>query len=172
MASSRSWLVLAAIVVMLLATMSAQQATSPAVVLLRIEPFYPPIAASARVRGTVTVRVGVRPDGSIAETTLLDGVSLLNDGALTAASRASFECRGCTEPSTPHTIRFVFSLDRHDSCGNAPPPEWKQAGDASSDVTVFGDVFMLSPPYKYVRFRAARCLWLWRCSKPFAVSIC
>jgi hypothetical protein len=41
-----------------------------------------PIAQSARVGGTVNVRVGVRPDGTVSETTLLRDASL-----------AMFECR-------------------------------------------------------------------------------
>ena len=164
MASSRRWL-LAAYVITFLPTTPAQQATTlPVVVLSRIQVSYPSIAESARVRGTVSVRVGVRPDGSIAETTLLDGVPLLNDAAINAASRASFECRGCTEPSTPHAIAFVFSFEHSESLGHAPPPAWRQTGDASSEVTVFGRSFLCDHcPGPLVPVRAVRCLWLWRC---------
>ena len=155
-----------------LATTSAQQTTTvPAVVLSRIEVFYPPIAESARVSGTVTVRVGVRPNGTVAETTLVQGLPLLSDVAIGAASRASFECRKCTEPSTPHLIAFVFSFADYDSAGRPPPPVWKQTGDARSEVSVFGGVYIMGPgpgsgpPSKPFHVRAARCLWLWRCSK-------
>src|SRR3954447_4169535 len=101
---------LAGCVSLLVAITSAQQATNPAVALSRIEGTYPPIAQSARVSGTVNVRVGVRPDGTVSETTLLRDVPLLREAALNAASGATFECRQCTEPATPHTISFVFSL--------------------------------------------------------------
>jgi hypothetical protein len=61
-----------------LATTPAQQTTArPVVTLSRIKVVYPPIAVSARVDGTVTVRVGVRPDGSVSETTLLLGRAAL-----------------------------------------------------------------------------------------------
>src|SRR5579862_1594571 len=139
-----------------------QTATHPVVVLSRIAIYYPAIAESARVRGTVNVRVGVRPDGSVSEATLLDGVPLLNDAAVKAASAAAFECRQCTELVTTHTIAFVFSFP--DAFGNAPPATWKQTGNASSEVTIYGANHICdhcsgipSP------VRSARCLWLWRC---------
>jgi TonB family protein len=142
-----------------LATASAQQTPArPVVTLSRIEVAYPPIAESARVSGTVNVRVGVRPDGSVSETTLLQDVPLLSDAAVKAASGATFDCRQCTEPATPHTIAFVFSiLGRLD---NPPPPVWKQTGDASSEVTIFGRTYLCDhcPSGMPSRVRAARCL--------------
>ena len=155
---------LAGCVTVVLATTSAQQTTTPAVALSRIKVVYPPIAGSARVGGTVTVRVGVRPDGSVSETTLLQDVPLLSDAAVNAASGATFECRQCTEPATPHTITFVFSILA--SLDSPPPPVLKQTGDASSEVTIFSQSYLCDhcggrePP----RVRSARCLWLWRCS--------
>lgn len=145
----------------------------PSVVLLQLPEgvTYPPIAASALVRGRVDVRVGVRPDGSVADVTVFpqDNTAwrLLQPTAVDIASRGRFECRGCTQPSTPHTIAFVFSFDKHDENGNPPPPEWKQIGNASSEVTVFGRVNILrsGTPSGPFHVRAARCLWLWRCSK-------
>ena len=168
-------LVLAACVTALAANASAQEAASaPSVVLLQIpahDMHYPPIAESARVTGRVDVRVGVRPNGTVAEVTVFPQAdapwNLLHGMAVDAASRASFECRGCTQPSTPHTIAFVFSLDRFDSAGNLLPPVWKQIGDSSSEVTVFGrvPVINIGPPGKPFHVRAARCLWLWHCSR-------
>jgi TonB family protein len=158
MASSR-WL-LAAYVITFLPT--TQQATTlPVVVLSRIQVSYPAIAESARVTGKVEVRVGVRPDGSVAETTVLDGLPLLNDAVVNAASGATFECRLCTALSTPHRIRFVFSFEDLNTARTA----WRQTEDASSEVTVFGHLPVLYPPGKPSRSHAARCLWLWRCSK-------
>ena len=63
-----------------------QQATSHPVVLSRIEVVYPVIAEFARVGGTVTVRVAVRPDGSVSETTLLQDVQLLSACRSTAVA--------------------------------------------------------------------------------------
>lgn len=140
---------------------SFQAATmTPGVVLSRLEIRYPSIAESARVSGIVRVRVGVRPDGSVAETTLLEGDDLLNSAAIDAASAATFECRRCTEPATPHVIVFDFSF-----ADARLPTTWKQTSDASSEVTVVGEVQILEfgPPSKPPR--AARCFWLWHCSK-------
>jgi hypothetical protein len=85
---------------------------------------------------------GVRLDGSVAEIRRLDddvpgsgdaagrlAPKLLKPAVVTAATGATFDCRHCTEPVTPHTIAFVFSfLDSFDS---PPPSAWKQTGDAS-----------------------------------------
>jgi len=146
-----------------LTLLTDQTTTPPLVVLRRIEIHYPAIAESARMTGTVNIRVGVRPDGSVSETALLDGVPLLND----AASAAVFECRQCTEPVTPHTITFVFSFPN--GFGNAPPPTWKQTGDANSEVTVLGANHLCDHcPGIPSQVRAARCLWLWRCGTTYS----
>ena len=159
-------------------TTSAQKAARSVVVLLQIparEVIYPPIAVFANVSGTINVRVGVRPDGSVAEVTVFPQAGMAWHGscctgtAAETAAHASFECRGCTRPSTAHTIAFVYSLDGFDSANNPLPPAWKQTGDASSEVTVFGRVPALGgfsgPPSKPFHVRAARCLWVWRCSR-------
>jgi len=158
---------LAGCLTLVVGTTSALQATNPTVALSRIEGTYPIIAQSARVVGTVNVRVGVRPDGTVSETTLLRDVPLLSDAAVKAASGARFECRQCTEPATPHTMSFVFSLlDTQDS---PPRPVWKQTGAASTEVTIFGNTPLCDHcgPRTLYRIRAARCLWLWRCSETY-----
>jgi outer membrane biosynthesis protein TonB len=73
MKSLRQRLVLAVCMTAVAMDASAQDAaTAPSVVLLQFrapEASYPPLAQSARVTGTVNARVGVRPDGSVAEVT-------------------------------------------------------------------------------------------------------
>jgi TonB family protein len=175
MAFPARWLLLAVCVTAVATSTSAQLVTAdPSVVLVQLPAqgvYYPPLAASARVTGKVDVRVGVRPDGSVAEVSVFpqtDGTwRLLQGMAVDVAARASFECRNCTQPSTAHMITFVFSLDGFDATGKPLPPRWKQMGNANSEVTVFGQVNIISvgPPGKPFHVRAARCLWLWRCSK-------
>jgi TonB family protein len=158
-------LVARCVTVLVAITYTQQTTPSPAVVLSQVEASYPAIAESARVSGTVNVRVGVRPDGSVSETTLLQDLPLLSAAAVKAASSAKFTCGKCTEPSTAHTIAFVFTLlDLYD---NPRPPVWKQTGDGSSEVTVFGRVYECDhcPFGEPSRVRAARCLWLWRCNQ-------
>src|SRR5262249_4122921 len=122
--------------------------------------------------GGVSVRVGVRPDGGVVETTLLHGVPLLNDVAVDAASRAIFECHDCSQSSTSHVITFIFSFDGFDGAGNLLVTAWKQTGDASSEVSVFGrlPIIDVGSPRKAFHVRAARCLWLWHCSKQAYVT--
>ena len=175
------WLLLAACVTAVAASASTQEAAKgPQVVLLQIpaeKVVFPPIAASAMLSGTINVRVAVRPDGSVAEVTVFPQAGmawdLLHGAAAEAAVHASFDCRGCTQPATAHTIAFVYSLDELDSANNPRPLEWKQTGDASSEVTVFARVPVLGPfgpPSKPSHVRAARCLWLWHCSKQAYVT--
>jgi hypothetical protein len=120
------------------ATRAQQPRTTTSVVLRQISPpdvRYPPIAESALVRGQINVQVGVRPDGSVAEVMVFPRADLswklLQGTAVDAASRATFSCQDCTEPSTPHLMTFVFALDGSDSGGNPLPTTWKQTGDAS-----------------------------------------
>ena len=148
-----------------------ETASAPSVVLLQIPVSYPPIAESARVTGKVEVRVGVRPDGTVAEVTMFPqpgatAVRLLSGPAVDAAARATFECRRCTQPVTPHMLTFVFVLDGTEDEGKLLPPAWRQTGDASSEVTVHGRTLICDhcPRSEPPRKRAVRCLWLWRCS--------
>lgn len=165
-------LVLAGCAVALTATAAGQQASGTAsVVLSDIHVFYPPIAEAARVQGKVDVRVSVRPDGSVGELAASEGESRIEEGllrpaAVAAASGARFECRGCTQPATPHTITFVFTLEYPTPTDKPPPPAWRQTGEARSEVTVFGRMAVCDhcgasrPP---TRERSGICLWLWRC---------
>ena len=113
--------------VTILATIPNQNAAkrSPAVVLSQIQIEYPPIALSALVGGRVSVRVDVRPDGTVANIALVQGIPLLSDPAMNAASRATFDCHNCSDSQTPHVITFVFSWDGADSVGHLRPTTWK-----------------------------------------------
>jgi len=148
-------------------TTTSHTTSGPEVVLSSIQVTYPEDAEAKRASGTVRVRVDVRPIGSVARTTKMDGAPVLSGAAMVAASRARFQCRECPEPSTPHVITFVFSLEGLDSAGNPLPVAWKQTGDASSEVTVYGRALVLSntPTRPQPHDRAARCLWLWHCSR-------
>jgi len=44
------------------------------------------------------------------------------------------------------------------------------AGSSSSEVTIFGHVNIIGPQIKPFHVRAARCLWLWRCSRQAYVT--
>src|SRR5690242_7558342 len=93
-------LALTACVTACASTVGAQGSPAvPAVVLSRIPAYYPGIAEAARIQGKVTVRVAVRPDGTVYETTLVEGARYCSQAAVDFASQARFECRGCTEPS-------------------------------------------------------------------------
>lgn len=173
MTTGRRCLVLAVCMTALVVDASAQNAAGgPSVVLTQIEVYYPIIAMQARVSGQLDVRVGVRPDGSVADVTVFPQADarwkeLFYVTVVNATARATFACRGCTQPSTSHMLTFVFVLDGIDSAGNLLPASWKQTSDARSEVTVFGRVPVIGPGPASTPFhtRAARCLWLWHCSE-------
>lgn len=166
-------LLLATCVTALATGASGQDAATGSAVLRDIPRiYYPPIAASARISGKVDVRVLVRPDGTVAEVTFFPQPEarwkqLFYATVADAAARASFECRGCTQPGTPHTLTFVFSFDGFDSAGHLLPTAWKQTGDGTSEVMVFGEMPVCDhcPRGEPLRKRAAQCLWLWHCSE-------
>ena len=146
--AARRLLMMAAFVTAVGTATPAQQPPTTTSVVLRQVPApdvsYPPIAESALVRGQLNVQVGVRPDGSVAEVTVFPRADLswklLQATTVNAASRATFECHDCTQPSTAHLMTFVFSLDASDDDGSVLPTTWKQTGDASSQINVFGRV--------------------------------
>ena len=82
---------LAGCVTLVVATTSAKQTSNPTVALSPIQGTYPAIAQSARVSGTVNVRVGVRPDGTASEATLLRDVALLSDAAVFVVDETSLQ---------------------------------------------------------------------------------
>src|SRR5689334_21922004 len=75
-------------------------------------PIYPQIAKSARVMGEVEVRLVVRHDGTVEDATPT-GPPMLQQAAIDAARRASFECRDCRQASASYVLVYAFELLEH-----------------------------------------------------------
>jgi len=131
----------------------AQSAVVPASL---SQPAYPTIAAAARIAGEVEVVIQVRSDGSIESAKVISGNPLLSEAALEAAKSSKFECRRCTQATTPYSIVFEFQFDdalkavaageRPDGSSSQSPTRTSVDGHARRDVfgcgrVVSADVF-------------------------------
>ena len=146
----------AAAIVLFACSPMESQTLEPAhvVPVLLVTPAYPPIAASARVSGDVTVVVRVLPDGSISGAEVVSGSPLLKEAGLGAARASRFECQGC-DGERSYTISYAFKFD-----GPAAPPTSDQSG---SRVEVIGESQVIIPLFANFSVPSAKCLYLWRC---------
>ena len=55
-----------------------------------VNPFYPPMAVSARVQGVVILEVRIEPDGRVCDARLLRSIPLLDQAALDAVLQWEF----------------------------------------------------------------------------------
>jgi TonB family protein len=97
-------------------------------------PVYPPLARQARISGDLVLRVGVRPDGSVASAEVTSGHPMLKQAALESARKSTFVCQECKESATYYLITYTFGLRIDAGCTD-------------------GGTFV----------RAAKCLYLWKC---------
>lgn len=100
-------------------------------------PIYPPLARQARISGDVKIVVMVRKDGSVASAEIASGHPMLRQAALESARKTKFLCQNCTDETAAFTLSYSFGF--------------RDDADASCG---------------YRRFRAAGCLYLWKCSEP------
>jgi TonB family protein len=97
---------------------------------------YPPLARQARISGDVKIQLEVKRDGSVAQAKILSGPPMLQQAALESAQQSKFQCNGCTGETTPYEVTYTFGFREQEP-----------------------------PNCGYRRFRVARCLYLWNCSK-------
>jgi TonB family protein len=73
-----------------------------------VAPKYPPLAAVARVSGTVTVRVTIDDSGKVTNADVVSGHDLLRQAAADAAKKWRFESAPTQTRTTE--VKFKFSL--------------------------------------------------------------
>lgn len=73
-----------------------------------VAPKYPPLAALARVSGTVTVRVKIDGFGNVTEAEIVSGHTLLRQAAKDAAKQWKFD--GALSQTRTGELKFKFSL--------------------------------------------------------------
>jgi TonB family protein len=166
-------------------------AAASGVVLTKLFPLvYPPLARQALIIGDVILRLQVRQDGTLQSAEVVSGHPILKEAALESAQKSQFECRGCSSPETSFSMTYTFSdeaeVDPDPCCCTekpnapansskkaAPEPQIKRFSDHTS-ITVKAPPVCMCPDRctiewaeKHSRFRAAKCLYLWKCGYRF-----
>jgi TonB family protein len=155
----------------------AQGLPKPTVLVSRLSPpIYPRLALQARIATAVVLDVIVRPDGTVDSVALVSGHPMLIDAAKESARKTAFECTACQEPSTSYRMTYQFELGDPISCKEIDANGYG-VFDVSPDIEVSqaqGVVTIRGRPYgtwdpaqriSVAKFRSAKCLYLWRCSK-------
>ena len=153
----------------------AQQSPGRAVLVSLADPIYPPLARQANISGDVIVEITVRPGGQ-SDAALVNGHPMLKQAAIDSAMHSTFECPGCTE-SAKYWLVYSFQQTEEGDCCTAlsvparvkrEPRTIDQLGRPKTHVTVAAVHGCLCDPttvVSEVRVRAAKCFYLWHCSK-------
>lgn len=167
----------ALLAVIALASSTIGQSLPSKVIVTKLSPpDYPRLALNSRIAGTVELNVAVRPDGNVESVTVVSGHPLLTTAAVESAHMTEFECKDCREPSTSYRMTYDFELgevvycDGTDANGNAiyKASAETQVTVSQSTVTVLGHSRGTCDPSEtisFLKFRAAKCLYLWHCGK-------
>jgi hypothetical protein len=133
-------------------------------------PEYPAIAGSALVSGDVELRLLVGPDGAVKSADAISGPLMLRQYSVASAQQLRFECQGCSE-AVPYEITFKYRI-------TDPGPEKSCAAkglipDPAAELDLSGHQVTISTWERWncdpvvvrvmVRFRSAKCLYLWKC---------
>jgi hypothetical protein len=142
----------------------------PTVVLVKPAPLvYPPLARQARIMGNVTLLLTIRIDGSVEKVELVSGHPMLFPTAMASASKSAFECVDCQAP-VEYPMTYTFAVT--DKCPDYGPrceaQETREPNitQRNGEVTLIVDPLCTCDPTETitrVRFRSAKCLYLWRC---------
>ena len=165
------------VVVALGSVLVAQSIPKTTVTIGRLSPpIYPKLALQARIATTVVLDVTVRPDGGVDSVTLVSGHPMLNGAAIESAQQTTFQCNNCSEPSTSYQVTYKFELGEAAYCKEIDA-NGHAIYDASADtqvsqeqdsITVVGHPGATCDPTEtitFLKFRAAKCLYLWHCGK-------
>ena len=143
---------------------ASSQTPDTVIVLTKLSPpVYPPLARQARIMGDVRIRIGIQKDGSVVSAEVMSGHPMLKQAALESAQKSTFECRACSEEVTPYSLTYTFAFrDDGDCCngGERAPVVTQSEGH----VTIAAAAQCICDPRgSYIRVRAAKCLYLWKC---------
>jgi TonB family protein len=163
--------------VVLASSAFAQSLPTAKVIVVKLSvPKYPPLALQARIQGTVELNVEVRPDGSIESAHLVSGHPILKPAAVESAQTTKFECKECPEPLTPYRMIYKFELGEAVSCEDIDAGGYgiydanarTQVSQSQETITIVGHPTGTCDPSSAIsllKFRSAKCLYLWRCGK-------
>ena len=142
------------------------------VVVSLFDPIYPPLAQQARISGDVELKLGIRRDGGIESAVVVSGPAMLTQAALNSAQRSAFECRGCEDEVTPHSLVYSFQF------ASVADPDWPCPGRSGplvtrseNRVTVIAEPALVYPYFSNVRARSAKCAYLWQCGNRWGGAV-
>lgn len=125
-------------------------------------PKYPPLARQANITGDVKIRVEVRKDGRLQSAVVLTGHPMLTAAALSSVQQSRFACRGCEDELTAQSLVYSFQIV---ASPGWPCPEavGSHVTQSENRVTVTAEPSMIYPVFSSIRFRSAKCIYLWAC---------
>jgi TonB family protein len=164
------------VVVALASCVIGQSLRSQVIVRKLSPPDYPRLALNARIAGKVELNVAIRSDGSVESVAVVSGHPLLTTAAVESAHQTEFECKECQGQSTPYRMTYDFELgevvycDGIDANGNAiyKTNAGTQVTVSEGTITIFGHARATCDPSEtisFLKFRSAKCLYLWHCGK-------
>jgi len=169
------WIFVLAIVLCFAATALSAQMTNDSdtaqngVVLSKLSPpIYPPLARQAHIWGDVNLTIRIRQDGSVESAAIVSGHAMLKQAALDSAKKSEFECPGCSEALTSHSLVYTFKFTEKKCCTEteqSEPHPRVEVTQSQNHVTILTDTACICDPSADVRrVRSAKCLYLWRCA--------
>lgn len=132
-------------------------------------PIYPRLAQQARISGVVRICLQLRKDGTVESTEVVDGHPMLVQAALDSAQKSIFECGDCGQAKARYLL--VYSFEIRDGCHSGPhcdPSDIDKLVISQSPGRValsVGSLCTCDPTATLIRFRSARCLYLWKCGR-------
>lgn len=127
-----------------------------------VNPTYPPIARTAHITGDVELKLGFRKDGALDSIVVVSGHPMLVKAALNSAQQSQFECRGCKNEVSFHSLISSFQFDAS--------PDWPRPEESGphvvqsqNHITVTAEPALVHPYFANVKARSPKCLYLWRC---------
>ena len=153
---------------------------TPKVILSKLSPpIYTPLARQAMIHGDVTVKVSIRPDGTIESVSAIAGPPMLTQAAVESAKQSQFHCLECVSSITTRLFMYTFELssEKPDPCccsctSNSTSTPRKSVEVTQSDY----HIRIVTPPVckcpdectekwaeEHSKFRSPKCLYLWKC---------
>lgn len=146
------------------AALRSEDSKGAVVLVALFQPIYPSVARLANITGDVQLKVIIRKNGSVESASVVNGSPMLQQAALNSARQSRFECRGCEQDLTPHSLVYSFQLI---SSPGYPCPEggWLHVLQFDSHITIMAEPPLVHPYFSYIAARSAKCLYLWPCGR-------
>jgi Gram-negative bacterial TonB protein C-terminal len=154
--------------------------SSPILFLHLSYPVYPSLARVNNIVGDVVLKVSFRPEGSVESLAAVSGDPVLTQAALDSAKQSLLQCRGCSSSDLSQSLTYSFRIfpAKADPCcctsrpGVPATPPTTQVSQLENHITIIEPPVCVCPDAcseawakAHSRYRSAKCLYLWKCSK-------